>query len=205
MVNSDAGTTGLQVLFVPNYRVSLAERIIPAADVSEQISTAGWEASGTGNMKFMLNGALTLGTLDGANVEIRQAVGDDNFFLFGLTADEVIARKRAGYRPREEYERNVELREARDLISSGFFSPEDKNLFKPLVDSLLGEDRYLVLADFASYAAKQEEVARAYKDQEVWTRKAILNVAHSGIFSSDRTIKQYAVEIWRVKQTPVGQ
>ncbi len=119
VVNSDAGTTGLQVLFVPNYRVSLAERIIPAADVSEQISTAGWEASGTGNMKFMLNGALTLGTLDGANVEIRQAVGDDNFFLFGLTADEVIARKRAGYRPRDEYERNAYLREAIDLIASG--------------------------------------------------------------------------------------
>jgi starch phosphorylase len=173
--------------------------------VSEQISTAGMEASGTGNMKFMMNGALTLGTLDGANVEIRQAVGDDNFFLFGLTADEVIARKRAGYRPREEYERNVELREALDLISSGFFSPEDKNLFKPLVDSLLEEDRYLVLADFAAYAAKQQEVARAYKDQENWTRKAILNVAQSGIFSSDRTIKQYAEEIWRVKQTPVGQ
>ncbi|HLM47665.1 MAG TPA: glycogen/starch/alpha-glucan phosphorylase, partial [Myxococcaceae bacterium] len=193
-----------QVLFVPNYRVSLAERIIPATDVSEQISTAGMEASGTGNMKFMMNGALTLGTLDGANVEIRQAVGDDNFFLFGLTADEVIARKRAGYRPREEYERNVELREALDLISSGFFSPEDKNLFKPLVDSLLEEDRYLVLADFAAYAARQQEVALAYKDQDTWLRKAILNVAQSGIFSSDRTIKQYAEEIWRVKQTPVG-
>jgi starch phosphorylase len=205
VINSDAGTTGLQVLFVPNYRVSLAERIIPATDVSEQISTAGMEASGTGNMKFMMNGALTLGTLDGANVEIRQAVGDDNFFLFGLTADEVIARKRAGYRPREEYERNVELREAMDLISSGFFSPEDKNLFKPLIDSLLEEDRYLVLADFAAYAAKQQEVAQAYKDQESWMRKAVLNVAQSGIFSSDRTIKQYAEEIWQVKQTPVGK
>ncbi|WNG29698.1 glycogen/starch/alpha-glucan phosphorylase [Cystobacter fuscus] len=203
VVNSDAGTTGLQVLFIPNYRVSLAERIIPAADVSEQISTAGWEASGTGNMKFMLNGALTLGTLDGANVEIRQAVGDDNFFLFGLTADEVIARKRAGYRPREEYERNVELREALDLIGSGFFSPEDKNLFRPLVNSLLEEDRYLVLADFGSYAAKQQEVARAYKDTERWTRMAIHNVAHGGIFSSDRTIKQYAEEIWRVKRIDV--
>jgi starch phosphorylase len=204
VVNSDAGTTGLQVLFVPNYRVSLAERIIPAADVSEQISTAGWEASGTGNMKFMLNGALTLGTLDGANVEIREAVGDENFFLFGLTADEVIARKKAGYRPREEYERNVELREAIDLIATGFFSPEDKNLFKPLVDSLLEEDRYLVLADFASYAAKQQEVARAYQDKDTWMRKAILNVAHGGIFSSDRTITQYAEEIWRIKKTPVG-
>ncbi|ATB28050.1 glycogen/starch/alpha-glucan phosphorylase [Melittangium boletus] len=204
VVNSDAGTTGLQVLFIPNYRVSLAERIIPAADVSEQISTAGWEASGTGNMKFMLNGALTLGTLDGANVEIRQAVGDDNFFLFGLTADEVIARKRAGYRPRDEYEKNQDLREALDLIASGFFSPEDKHLFKPLIDGLLEEDRYLVLADFAAYAARQQDVARAYKDTERWTRMAIHNVAQAGIFSSDRTIKQYAEEIWRVQRIPVG-
>jgi starch phosphorylase len=203
VVNSDAGTTGLQVVFLPNYRVSLAERIIPAADVSEQISTAGWEASGTGNMKLMLNGALTLGTLDGANVEIREAVGDENFFLFGLTADEVIARKKAGYRPREVYNQHLELREAIDLISSGFFSPEDKNLFKPLIDKLLEEDRYLVLADFASYQAKQEEVARAYLDSDEWTRKCILNVARAGIFSSDRTIRQYAEEIWRVKQTPV--
>jgi glycogen phosphorylase len=203
VVNSDAGSTGLQVVFLPNYRVSLAERIIPAADVSEQISTAGWEASGTGNMKLMLNGALTLGTLDGANVEIRDAVGDENFFLFGLTADEVIARKKAGYRPREVYEANTELREALDLIRSGFFSPEDRNLFQPLVDSLLNEDRYLVLADFASYMAKQEDVARAYKDEEGWTRKCIINVARAGIFSSDRTIKQYAEEIWRVQKTRV--
>ncbi|MCY1042631.1 glycogen/starch/alpha-glucan phosphorylase [Corallococcus sp. bb12-1] len=203
VVNSDAGTTGLQVVFVPNYRVSLAERIIPAADVSEQISTAGWEASGTGNMKLMLNGALTLGTLDGANVEIREAVGDENFFLFGLTADEVIARKKAGYRPREVYESNTELREALDLIRSGFFSPEDRNLFQPLVDSLLDEDRYLVLADFAAYSSKQEEVVRAYQDQEGWTKKCIVNVARAGIFSSDRTIKQYAEEIWNVKQTRV--
>ncbi|RKH82243.1 glycogen/starch/alpha-glucan phosphorylase [Corallococcus sp. AB045] len=203
VVNSDAGATGLQVVFLPNYRVSLAERIIPAADVSEQISTAGWEASGTGNMKLMLNGALTLGTLDGANVEIRDAVGDENFFLFGLTADEVIARKKAGYKPREVYESNTELREALDLIRSGFFSPEDRNLFQPLVDSLLNEDRYLVLADFAAYAAKQEDVARAYRDQEGWTKKCIINVARAGIFSSDRTIKQYAEEIWRVQQTKV--
>ncbi|WP_225411036.1 glycogen/starch/alpha-glucan phosphorylase [Stigmatella hybrida] len=203
VVNSDAGTTGLQVLFLPNYRVSLAERIIPAADVSEQISTAGMEASGTGNMKLMLNGALTLGTLDGANVEIRDEVGDENFFLFGLTADEVIERKRHGYRPREVYHQHQELREAIDLISSGFFSPEDKHLFKPLVDSLLEEDRYLVLADFESYRAKQEDVARAYLDPDTWTRKCILNVARAGIFSSDRTIRQYAEEIWRVKQTPV--
>ena len=154
-------------------------------------------------MKLMLNGALTLCTLDGVNVEIREAVCDENFFLFGLTADEVISRKKAGYRPRDEYNANVELREALDLIGSGFFSPEDKHLFKPLVDSLLEEDRYLVCADFASYAAKQEEVARAYSDVEGWTKKCILNVARAGIFSSDRTIKQYAEEIWRVKQTVV--
>ncbi|MCY1020642.1 glycogen/starch/alpha-glucan phosphorylase [Pyxidicoccus sp. MSG2] len=203
VVNSDAGTTGLQVVFAPNYRVSLAERIIPAADVSEQISTAGMEASGTGNMKLMLNGALTLGTLDGANVEIRDAVGDENFFLFGLTADEVIARKREGYRPRDEYNRHLELREALDLISTGFFSPEDKHLFKPLVDSLLDEDRYFVLADFMAYMAKQEEVVRAYQDAEGWAKKCIINVARGGIFSSDRTIKQYAEEIWHIQKTPV--
>jgi starch phosphorylase len=203
VVNSDAGTTGLQVIFAPNYRVSLAERIIPAADVSEQISTAGMEASGTGNMKLMLNGALTLGTLDGANVEIREAVGDENFFLFGLTADEVIARKREGYRPRDVYNQHLELREALDLISTGFFSPEDKHLFKPLVDSLLEEDRYLVLADFPSYMAKQEEVVRAYQDVDGWAKKCIINVARGGIFSSDRTIKQYAEEIWRIQKTPV--
>jgi starch phosphorylase len=203
VVNSDAGTTGLQVVFAPNYRVSLAERIIPAADVSEQISTAGMEASGTGNMKLMLNGALTLGTLDGANVEIRDAVGDENFFLFGLTADEVIARKREGYRPRDEYNRHLELREALDLISTGFFSPEDKHLFKPLVDSLLDEDRYFVLADFMSYMAKQDEVVRAYQDAEGWAKKCIINVARGGIFSSDRTIKQYAEEIWNIQKTPV--
>ncbi|MFL5350550.1 MAG: glycogen/starch/alpha-glucan phosphorylase [Hyalangium sp.] len=203
VINSDAGTTGLQVVFLPNYRVSLAEHIIPAADVSEQISTAGWEASGTGNMKLMLNGALTLGTLDGANVEIREAVGDENFFLFGLTADEVIARKKAGYRPRDIYTEHLELREAMDLISTGFFSPEDRNLFKPLIDNLLEEDRYLVLADFDAYMKKQEEVARVYRDREAWTRKCILNVARAGIFSSDRTIKQYAEEIWHVKQTPM--
>ncbi|MCI0570923.1 MAG: glycogen/starch/alpha-glucan phosphorylase, partial [Myxococcaceae bacterium] len=151
VVNSDAGATGLQVAFLPNYRVSLAERIIPAADVSEQISTAGLEASGTGNMKFALNGAVTLGTLDGANVEIREMVGEENFYLFGLTADEVIARKAQGYRPREVYESNPDLKEALDLVASGFFSPEDRTLFRPLVEGLLNEDRYMVLADFADY------------------------------------------------------
>jgi starch phosphorylase len=203
VVNSDAGETGLQVAFLPNYRVSQAERIIPAADVSEQISTAGMEASGTGNMKLALNGALTLGTLDGANIEIRDMVGEENFFLFGMTTDQVLERKRQGYRPREVYEQNQDLREALDLIASGFFSPEDRALFRPLVDSLLTEDRYMVLADFADYARAHQEVVRAYQDQEAWSRKAILNVARTGRFSSDRTIREYARDIWGVKPVKV--
>src|SRR5262249_31901972 len=146
----------------------------------------------TGNMKFALNGALTLGTLDGANIEIRDAVGKENFFLFGLTADEVEARLKAGYHPREEDEKNRDLKDPLDLIASGFFAPENQELFKPLVDSLLNEDRYLVLADFAAYAQAQEEVARAYQDPDDWSRKAILNVARVGRFSSDRTIRDYA-------------
>jgi len=198
VVNSDAQSTGIQVVFLPNYRVSLAERIFPAADVSEQISTAGKEASGTGNMKFALNGALTIGTLDGANIEIREAVGKENFFLFGLTADEVLARQKAGYRPRQIYQSDEVLREALDLISSGFFSPEDPDQFKPLVASLLNEDPYFCLADFASYAQSHREIALAYSDQESWTQKAILNVARVGRFSSDRTIREYARDIWRV-------
>ena len=203
VVNTDAATTGVQVVFLPNYRVSLAERIFPGSDISEQISTAGKEASGTGNMKFALNGALTLGTLDGANIEIRDAVGAENFFLFGMTADEVIARQKNGYRPREEYEKNGDLKGALDLIASGFFSPEDRNLFQPLVDSLLNEDRYFVLADFAAYQKAQEEVARAYQNPDGWARKAILNVARVGRFSSDRTIRDYAREIWNVKPVDV--
>ena len=201
VVNSDAKSTGIQMVFVPNYRVTLAEKIIPAADVSEQISTAGKEASGTGNMKFALNGALTLGTLDGANIEIRDLVGPENFFLFGLTEDQVLAAQQQGYRPRDYYERNGELREVLDLIDSGFFCPEDRNTLKPLVQSLLNEDRYMVLADFESYQAAQEQVARAYSDHDKWDRMAILNVARTGWFSSDRTIREYASEIWGV--TPV--
>jgi len=204
VVNSDAQSTGIQVLFVPNYRVTLAERIIPAADVSEQISTAGKEASGTGNMKFALNGALTLGTLDGANIEIRELVGPDNFFLFGLTEQQVVARQQAGYRPRDHYEENVDLREVLDLINSGFFCPEDRSTLKPLVSSLLEEDRYMVLADFAAYQKAQQEVAQAYGDPETWTKKAILNVARTGWFSSDRTIHEYARDIWGVQPVKVG-
>ncbi len=201
VVNGDLDLRGrLRVAFLPNYKVSLAERIIPAADLSEQISTAGKEASGTGNMKLMMNGALTIGTLDGANVEIREAVGDDNFFLFGLTADQVIELRKE-YNPRRIYEENPRVREVLDLISSGFFSGEDPALFRPLTDSLLGQDDYMLLADFEDYAVCQKRVSAAYLDQADWHAKAVRNIANSGRFSSDRTIQQYAAEIWGA--TPV--
>jgi starch phosphorylase len=202
VVNTDAAKTGLRVAFVPNYRVSLAERLFPAADLSEQISTAGMEASGTGNMKFAMNGALTIGTLDGANIEIRDAVGPENFFLFGLTAEQVAEHKRSGYVGRQVYEANPAVREVLDLVSSGFFSPEDKHLFQPLVDSLLNDDRYLVLADFDAYAHAQDEAAKAYADPKRWWRSAILNVARMGFFSSDRTINEYAKDIWGITPVP---
>jgi starch phosphorylase len=204
VVNAESGRTGIQVVFLPNYRVSLAEKIIPAADVSEQISTAGKEASGTGNMKFALNGALTVGTLDGANIEIREAVGAENFFLFGLTADQVAERLRQGYHPAEVAAGDPELKAVLDLVRSGFFSPEDRDLFRPLVDALLREDRYLVLADFRAYADTQADVARAYaSDPEGWFRKALLNVARVGRFSSDRTIHEYAQDIWKMSSVDV--
>ncbi|MBE2254143.1 MAG: glycogen/starch/alpha-glucan phosphorylase [Myxococcus sp.] len=203
VVNDEAAKTGLKVCFVPNYRVSLAERIIPAADVSEQISTAGMEASGTGNMKFAMNGALTVGTLDGANIEIREKVGAENFFLFGKTAEEVAHALANGYRGRDVYEADPALREVLDLIASGFFSPEDRGLFKPLVQSLLDDDRYLVLADFAPYVQAQREVATSYADPKRWWRASILNVARTGFFSSDRTIREYAKDIWGIKPAPM--
>jgi starch phosphorylase len=202
VVNTDAARTGLRVNFIPNYRVSLAERIIPAADVSEQISTAGMEASGTGNMKFAMNGALTIGTLDGANIEIRDLVGGENFFLFGKTAEEVTQTKAAGYRSRDIYDSNPALREVINLIGSGFFSPEDPNLFKPIVDSLLNEDPYLVLADFDAYVKSQEDVARKYLDEKAWWKSAIINVSRMGFFSSDRTIREYAQDIWDIQSIP---
>ena len=206
VVNHDPDLGGrIKVVFLRNYRVSLAERIFPAADVSEQISTAGKEASGTGNMKFAMNGALTIGTLDGANVEIRDAVGHDNFFLFGLTVPEVQELRRRGYHPWEVYRANPDLKAVVEAISSGAFSPGEPSLFQPVVDSLLnGGDPYLVLADFAAYVEAQERVSRAYLDYEAWTRMAILNVARTGEFSSDRTIRQYAEEIWKVGPIPVG-
>ncbi len=186
----------LKVFFVPNYRVSIAERMIPAADLSEQISTAGKEASGTGNMKFSLNGALTIGTLDGANVEIREAVGAENFFLFGLTADEVVARREAGYDPRAIYERNARLREVLDLIASGFFEPDNRTAFRPLVDELLTRDAYMLLADFDAYLQCHRAVAELFERPAEWHRMALLNIARMGRFSSDRTIHEYATEIW---------
>lgn len=192
----------LQVLFVPNYGVTLAQNIIPAADLSEQISTAGYEASGTGNMKFTLNGALTIGTLDGANVEIREDVGEENFFLFGLRAEEIV-QKRADYNPRSFYEQDRELRQVIEQILRGDFSPENPKLFHPIVYSLLGYDYFFVLADYASYIKCQESVSEAYRDQDQWTKMAILNVARSGNFSSDRAIKEYAEKIWKVPPVSV--
>jgi starch phosphorylase len=206
VVNHDVDVRGrMTVVFLRNYRVSLAERIFPAADLSEQISTAGKEASGTGNMKFAMNGALTIGTLDGANVEIRDEVGPENFFLFGLTVDQVRELRRRGYDPWEVYRNDRELKAVVDALASGTFSPREPRLFQPIVDSLLnGGDAWLVLSDFRSYLECQERVARAWLDVEGWTRMAILNVARSGIFSSDRTIRQYAEEIWNIGPMPVG-
>ena len=203
VINTDPQVSGkLRVVFLANYRVSLAERIFPASDLSEQISTAGKEASGTGNMKFALNGALTIGTLDGANIEIRDEVGHDNFFLFGLTAQQVFELQRAGYRPRDYYEQNAELKAVLDLISSGFFEPEHPELFRPLIQSLLDQDTYMLLADFQSYVECQERVSKAFQDPEEWTRKAILNIAHMGKFSSDRSIREYAERLWQTRGVP---
>jgi starch phosphorylase len=190
----------LKLVFLPDYNVSNAEKIIPAADLSEQISTAGTEASGTGNMKLALNGALTIGTLDGANIEIGQAVGADNIFTFGLTAEGVAAQRAAGYDPRAIYESNAELRLALDMIRDGYFSLDEPSRYAPIVNALLTYgDHYMLLADYASYIACQDRVDALYRDQDEWSRRAILNVAAMGNFSSDRAIQQYADEIWRVR------
>jgi glycogen phosphorylase len=193
----------LKVVFVPNFNVTNGQRIYPAADLSEQISTAGKEASGTGNMKFCMNGALTIGTSDGANIEICNEVGAENFFMFGLLAPEVSAIKARGYRPAFYYETNPELREAIDLISQGFFSRGDPTLFRPLVDGLMHWDPYLVFADFQAYSECQMRVNRAFEDTEHWTAMSIRNVARSGHFSSDRTIREYVDHIWRTPRVPI--
>jgi glycogen phosphorylase len=193
----------LKVVFLPNFNVKNGQRVYPAADLSEQISTAGKEASGTGNMKFSMNGALTIGTLDGANIEIRDEVGAENFFLFGLSAPQVYALKAQGYRPMDYYNANQGLKDVIDLIRSGFFSRGDPELFRPLMDGLLYQDPYLLLADFQSYIDCQNKVSEAYRDTDRWTRMSILNTARSGKFSSDRTIREYCSDIWRVKSVPI--
>jgi starch phosphorylase len=204
VVNHDPDVRGrLKVVFLENFNVTLGERIYPAADLSEQISMAGKEASGTGNMKFALNGAVTLGTLDGANIEIRDLVGPENFFLFGLTAQEAMALKANGYQPRRYYASDAELSQAIDGIASGQFSQGNTERYRPLVDSLLNQDPFVLLADYRSYVEMAEQAAQAYRDQEGWARMSILNAARCGFFSSDRSMRQYAEEIWRVSPVNV--
>ena len=199
VVNNDPDVAGrIKVVFFPDFNVKNSEYVYRAADLSEQTSTAGKEASGTGNMKFSLNGALTIGTFDGANVEILDAVGAENFFLFGLNADEVMSVRASGYHPYDIYAGNPALKESIDLIQSGIFSKGDSNLFKPMIDSLLGEDQYLVLKDFQSYIDCQQKVSQAYIDKEHWTKMSILNVARMGKFSSDRSIREYCEKIWHL-------
>lgn len=189
----------LRVIFLENYRVSLAEKVIPAADLSEQISTAGTEASGTGNMKFMLNGALTIGTMDGANVEMAEEAGEENFFIFGMRVEDVERMDQRGYNAQEYYDRIPELRQIIEQLSSGFFSPKQPDLFKDIVNMLMHHDRFKVFADYEEYIKCQDKVSELYKNPRDWTRMVIRNIATSGKFSSDRTIAQYAREIWGVE------
>ena len=205
VVNNDPAIDGrLRVAFLPNYNVKNSQRIFAGADLSEQISTAGKEASGTGNMKFAMNGALTIGTLDGANVEIRDAVGPENFFLFGLTVNEIQQRLAQRYRPYEHYRSDEELRDAIDALAEGGFSKGDRELFRPIVDNLLGTDPYMVLADYRSYIDCQEEVGRVWCEPERWTRSSILNVARMGRFTSDRAIREYCRDIWQIQPVQVS-
>ena len=197
-INSDPLVRGrLKVVFLPDYSVKLGQRVYPAADLSEQISLAGKEASGTGNMKFAMNGALTIGTLDGANVEIREEVGAENFFLFGLTTPKVESRKREGYNPRAIFEANPMLHAVLVSLSNGEFSRGDRTLFEPLVNSLLTSDEYMLLADYQAYVDCQDRVSQAYKNHDAWTRMSIMNVARIGKFSSDRAIRDYCADIWK--------
>jgi starch phosphorylase len=200
-VNNDPDTNDyLKVVFVENYNVTYAEQIMPACDLSEQISTASKEASGTGNMKFMMNGALTIGTLDGANVEIAELVGEDNIIIFGLTSDQVNEYYENGtYNPLDVYHNHVDLRLVIDQLTNGFFETVDKDEFKEISDKLLSRDQYFVLQDFESYRQAHERANDLYKDEEAWFKASIINIAKSGYFSSDRTIRQYAKEIWNIK------
>jgi starch phosphorylase len=202
-IDADPAVRGrLKVLLLPDYSVSLAERLIPAADVSNQISTAGYEASGTSNMKFMMNGALTVGTRDGATIEMAEEAGEENFFLFGLTAEQV-AGSRGWYNPRWHYDNQPEIRAALDLIFSDDFSRDEPGIFEAMHDVLLTRDYYMHLADLASYLEVDGKLAALYRDPDAWARKAILNVAGSGRFSSDRTIAEYAADIWHAQPCPV--
>jgi starch phosphorylase len=204
IVNNDPDVNHrLKVVFIPDFNVKNSQHIYPAADLSEQISTAGKEASGTGNMKFTMNGALTIGTLDGANIEIREEVGEENFFLFGLKTEEVQQLKSEGYNPHYYYESNKNLRKVLEMIRTGFFSPDDPDLFRPIFESLVHQDDYMLLADYQSYVDCQDEAEAAYRDQKKWTSMSILNVARSGKFSSDRTINEYCRDIWKVKPVKV--
>ena len=204
IINRDPGVRDLiKVVYLPNFNVTNGQKIYPAADVSEQVSTAGKEASGTGNMKFQMNGALTIGTVDGANIEICEEVGVENFFLFGLEAHEVAARRAAGYRPMDFVESNEELQAIIHLIQDGFFSRGNSAQFQPLIDNLVYHDPYFVFADYQSYADCQTLVDSTYRDREAWTRMSILNSARSGKFSSDRTIREYCEDIWKAKAVNV--
>ncbi|XP_032872097.1 glycogen phosphorylase, muscle form [Amblyraja radiata] len=189
----------LKVIYLENYRVSLAEKVIPASDLSEQISTAGTEASGTGNMKFMLNGALTIGTMDGANVEMAEEAGMDNFFIFGMRVKDVDAMDAKGYNAQSYYDRLPELKQAMDQISGGFFSPNDRGLFGEIVNMLMHNDRFKVFADYEDYIKCQDRVSALYMNPKEWTKMVIKNIATSGKFSSDRTIGEYARQIWGVE------
>ena len=199
IINQDKRVNSkIRLTFLENYRVSLAEKIFPASDISEQISTAGTEASGTGNMKFMVNGALTVGTLDGANVEMAQVLGEENIFIFGLKAHEVEALKNRGYNPKGYIERNPVLREIFKLMGGNFFSPYTPGLFSPIIDSLTQSDPFLVCADFESYCRIQDQISKMYLNRDEWIKKSIINVSKSGYFSSDRTIREYTRDIWKI-------
>jgi starch phosphorylase len=207
IIDSDSSVAErLKLLFIPNYDVTTACDIIPAAELSQQISTAGMEASGTGNMKLALNGALTIGTMDGANVEIRERVGPENIFTFGLQAHEVEALRQRGYRPRDRYEQDPELRRALDMIGNGYFSPEEPERYRPVIDSLLGTggDRFMVLEDFRAYLDCYATVDHGYRDPPRWTRRAVLNTAMMGHFASDRTVRDYAEKVWGVSPVRAG-